>query len=121
MPLIVIGHPIGMAQHISRKECRAAARNLLANNRLRHTCDTLRGNSGSPVIGEDGRKVVALHHAGDSIISVNFAVPIAAIAERSPIVAALTEAAEPVTARPPRGSESPPRRCRGWNGDGRRR
>jgi invasion protein IalB len=108
LPLIVIGHPIDMAQHISRKECRAAARNLLSNNRLRHTCDTLRGNSGSPVIGEDGRKVVALHHAGDSINGVNFAVPIASIAERSPIVAALTAPEKPVAVTPPRETSEKP-------------
>ena len=112
LPLIVIGHPIDMAQHISRKECRAAARNLLSNNRLRHTCDTLRGNSGSPVIGEDGRKVIALHHAGDSINGVNFAVPIAAIAERSPIVAALIAPAKPATTTPPRKTaEKPPQQA----------
>lgn len=100
LPLIVIGHPAKMAQHISRKECRAAARKPLANNRLRHTCDTLVGNSGSPVIGEDGRKVLALHHAGDSVNGMNFAVPMALIAERSPIVAALTAptSATPVVA-----------------------
>ncbi|WP_323768977.1 trypsin-like serine peptidase [Antarctobacter sp.] len=95
LPLIIIGHPARMAQHISRKDCRVAQRNPLAENRLRHTCDTLGGNSGSPVIGADDRKVIALHHAGDAKNGVNFAVPIALIAERSAIVAKLLDRPAP--------------------------
>lgn len=95
-PLVIIGHPAKMAQHVSRKECRASARNPVAGKMLRHTCDTLVGNSGSPVIGDDSRKVVALHKAGDAVNGVNFAVPIALIAERSPIVAGLVDAPKPV-------------------------
>ena len=95
LPLIIIGHPARMAQHISRKDCRVAQRKPLAEDRLRHTCDTLGGNSGSPVISDDSRKVIALHHAGDAKNGVNFAVPMALIADRSPIVAKLLDRPAP--------------------------
>lgn len=108
-PLLVIGHPIfetapvpvPNSQDISRKECQATLTNAVTGNRLRHTCDTLPGNSGSPVLGDDSRKVIALHHAGDSREGINFAIPIALIAEKSPIVAALIAASEAPQAAAP--------------------
>ena len=72
-PFWIIGHPRGEAQRISREQCRASDPPI-SNRRLLHTCDTLPGNSGSPVIDATTRTVVALHHAGSSIDDVNFGI-----------------------------------------------
>ena len=84
-PFWVIGHPLGEAQRISREGCRANAPPI-AEGRLLHGCDTLPGNSGSPVIDASGRGVVGLHHAGSRRNSVNFAIPMARILERSEVL-----------------------------------
>lgn len=87
-PYWVIGHPMGESQRISREKCRAAEP-ALSRGVLRHTCDTLPGNSGSPVIDASLQMVIALHHAGSRRNSVNYAIPMARILERSPTLAAL--------------------------------
>lgn len=86
-PYLVIGHPMGEAQRISREKCRANAP-ALSNRRLLHTCDTLPGNSGSPVIDAGLQMVVGLHHAGSKKDSVNFAIPMAEILGQSQILKA---------------------------------
>lgn len=86
-PYWVIGHPMGEAQRISREQCRAN-RPALSDNRLLHTCDTLPGNSGSPVIDASLQKVVGLHHAGSTRDAVNFAIPMRLILERSTVLEA---------------------------------
>ncbi|PYG33294.1 trypsin-like peptidase domain-containing protein [Pelagimonas varians] len=86
-PYWVIGHPMGEAQRISREKCKAN-NPALSNNRLLHTCDTLPGNSGSPVIDASLQMVIGLHHAGSKRDSVNFAIPMADIIERSDILEA---------------------------------
>ncbi|MBI1386564.1 MAG: PDZ domain-containing protein, partial [Rhizobiales bacterium] len=87
-PYWIIGHPLKGAQRISREQCKSAAP-AVAGERLRHTCDTLPGNSGSPVIDPETKAVVALHHAGSARDAINFAVPLSLIASRSEIVAGL--------------------------------
>ncbi|WP_300435348.1 trypsin-like peptidase domain-containing protein [uncultured Mameliella sp.] len=77
-PYWIIGHPMGEAQRISREKCRANAP-ALSDSKLLHTCDTMPGNSGSPVIDAGTRQVVGLHHAGSANNSVNYAIPMAAI------------------------------------------
>ncbi|KUF11717.1 right-handed parallel beta-helix repeat-containing protein [Pseudoponticoccus marisrubri] len=84
----IIGHPMGQAQHISREGCAASLPAVSDAGKLVHTCDTLGGNSGSPVIRVSDRRVVGLHHAGDSRSGVNFAIPMSQIMARSPVVAA---------------------------------
>ena len=86
-PFWVIGHPMGEAQRISREQCRANAP-ALSNRRLLHTCDTLPGNSGSPVIDAGLQQVIGLHHAGSKRDSVNFAIPMQDILAQSRILAA---------------------------------
>lgn len=93
-PFWVIGHPMGEAQRISREKCQADSP-ALAKQRLRHTCDTLPGNSGSPVIDAGSQKVIALHHAGSRAGEVNFAVPMAEILAQSNV---LTAAVQPPAA-----------------------
>ncbi|MFZ7091850.1 SH3 domain-containing protein [Primorskyibacter sp. 2E233] len=86
-PYWVIGHPMGEAQRISREKCRAN-RPALSNHQLLHTCDTLPGNSGSPVIDASLQMVVGLHHAGSKRDSVNFAIPMREILARSEVLEA---------------------------------
>lgn len=85
IPLWIIGHPMGEAQRISREKCQASEP-AIANNRLRHTCDTLPGNSGSPVLDANLKQVVGLHHAGSRAGDVNYAVPMAAILAASDVL-----------------------------------
>lgn len=89
-PLMIIGHPLGKAQSVSREQCKTDAPAVSAG-RLRHTCDTLPGNSGSPVIDDETREVIALHHAGSARNTINYAVPIADIVKKSPILRGLIE------------------------------
>ena len=86
-PLWVIGHPMGEAQRISREKCQADSP-AVSGQRLRHTCDTLPGNSGSPVIDTDRKQVVALHHAGSRAGQVNYAVPMSEILAASEVLKA---------------------------------
>ena len=86
-PFWVIGHPMGEAQRISREKCQASSP-ALSSNRLLHTCDTLPGNSGSPVIDAGLQEVIGLHHAGSRAGAVNFAIPMATILEASAILEA---------------------------------
>ena len=88
-PFWVIGHPMGEAQRISREQCRANTP-VLSQGKLLHTCDTLPGNSGSPVLDATTQKVIGLHHAGSSAGSVNFAIPMATILEQSAVLAGLS-------------------------------
>ncbi len=86
-PFWVIGHPQGKGQHISREKCRASSP-AVSKAKLLHTCDTLPGNSGSPVIDAGLQQVVALHHAGSKADSVNFAILMSEILANSEVLAA---------------------------------
>lgn len=90
MPYWIIGHPLGEAQRISREDC-AAADPPLNDNRLRHTCDTMGGNSGSPIIDASARKVVGLHNSGNSKIGINFGIPMSLILASSKVLKAEVE------------------------------
>lgn len=62
----VIGHPAGEPKQVSRKDCVVHAVGVegrVGGVDLQHSCDTLKGNSGSPMIDAVG-KVVGLHHYG---------------------------------------------------------
>jgi V8-like Glu-specific endopeptidase/uncharacterized protein len=89
-PYWVIGHPMGEAQRISREKCKANTP-ALSQSRLLHTCDTLPGNSGSPVIDASLQRVIGLHHAGSKRDSVNFAIPMREILSQSTLLAALVQ------------------------------
>lgn len=98
-PYWVIGHPLGEAQRISREQCKAN-RPALSGGRLLHTCDTLPGNSGSPVVDATLRMVVGLHHAGSKRSSVNYAIPMARILAQSEVLKASATAAPTAEADP---------------------
>ena len=95
MPYWIIGHPRGLSQHISREGCRAG-RPPQEDDRLRHTCDTLAGNSGSPIIDSSARQVIGLHNSGNSRVGINFGIPMALILKNSSVL----KAARPVARRP---------------------
>ena len=86
-PFWIIGHPMGEGQRISREKCKANNPALSAG-KLLHTCDTLPGNSGSPVIDAGLQQVVALHHAGSKADSVNFAILMSEILANSKVLTA---------------------------------
>lgn len=86
-PYFIVGHPLGESQRISRDRCRAN-RPAVSGGRLLHTCNTLPGNSGSPVIDNDTQLVVGLHSADSGSSAVNMAVPMKTILERSKVLKA---------------------------------
>ena len=69
------------------KSVRLTIQHCLQANLL-HTCDTLPGNSGSPVIDAGLQQVVALHHAGSKADSVNFAILMSEILANSKVLTA---------------------------------
>jgi V8-like Glu-specific endopeptidase len=89
-PFWIIGHPLGEAQRISREKCKSGSP-AISGHRLRHTCDTLPGNSGSPVFDPGSQSVIALHHAGSKLDSINFAIPLSEIVKQSEILRALAK------------------------------
>lgn len=95
MPYWIIGHPKGLSQHISREGCRAGSPPA-EGDRLRHTCDTLGGNSGSPIIDSSARQVIGLHNSGNSRVGINFGIPMSLILKNSKVL----KAAVPVGPKP---------------------
>jgi S1-C subfamily serine protease len=95
MPYWIIGHPRGEAQRISREGCRAA-QPATEDRRLRHTCDTLGGNSGSPIFDSSARQVIGLHNAGNDRVGINYGIPMALILDASKVL----RAAEPAQPQP---------------------
>lgn len=85
LPYWIIGHPQGLSQHISREGCRAA-QPPREDERLRHTCDTLGGNSGSPIIDSSSRQVIGLHNSGNSRVGINFGIPMKLILDQSNVL-----------------------------------
>ena len=59
--VMVIQHPYGREKEISRVDSEIAQANEVV---LHYYADTEPGSSGSPVFRENGRKIIALHHAG---------------------------------------------------------
>ena len=106
-PFWIIGHPMGEGQRISREKCKANNPALSAG-KLLHTCDTLPGNSGSPVIDAGLQQVVALHHAGSRNDSVNYAILMSEILDNSNVLAAYKspEMSPPVNIEPLQSTEN---------------
>ncbi len=66
LPLFIVQHPGGLPKQISKINCRAVAVPVDGRGEqtdFSHTCDTVGGSSGSPVLNESGQ-VVGLHHYG---------------------------------------------------------
>lgn len=81
-PLVVIQHPSGKPKQVSRKECQVDGILVQAVAQVHatdfgHTCDTLGGSSGSPVIDAETGEILGLHHLGsgqDGTNAINQAV-----------------------------------------------
>lgn len=69
-PLLIIGHPAGEPEQVSIEGCKVSGPQLEGTaagmlTDFGHLCDTLGGNSGSPVFdGLDSGEVIGLHHLG---------------------------------------------------------
>jgi V8-like Glu-specific endopeptidase len=62
--LMIVHHPAGRPQHVTRGGCRAKTTGPVSGNDILHKCDTLGGSSGSPIFSDSTGLVVALHYAG---------------------------------------------------------
>ncbi|MFD1624861.1 SUMF1/EgtB/PvdO family nonheme iron enzyme [Azospirillum griseum] len=85
--LFLIGHPGGASQHIIRRDCLAVDRRVPSGLEFAHRCDSIPGNSGSPVFADDDGALVGLHHSGDT--QANFAIRMEEIKRSSRIFASL--------------------------------
>lgn len=66
-PTVVVQHPAGFHKFVSRKDCVVStmpADGVIPGSDFGHTCDTMDGSSGSPVLRRADLKVVGLHHWG---------------------------------------------------------
>ncbi|MGH1413413.1 MAG: right-handed parallel beta-helix repeat-containing protein [Pelagimonas sp.] len=106
--LWIIGHPQGQSQHISREGCAAATPAISEEGKLVHSCDTLGGNSGSPVIRLSDKRVIGLHHAGDNRTGFNMAIPMTRILPQSQVLKAAV-GAQAVAAAPAPVAPTPPK------------
>ena len=62
----MIEHPAGESKQVSRVDCKVQGVDLIGRSTDKtdfgHTCDTLGGSSGSPVLDPAHLEVVGLHH-----------------------------------------------------------
>lgn len=67
--LLVFHHPLGGVMFVTRRECRVKAGEAKEDNddkhSIKHTCGTLPGTSGAPILDEKTGDVVAIHVKGD--------------------------------------------------------
>jgi hypothetical protein len=61
---VMVEFPDGGPQAFSRIDCVALADPAIGASEFDHDCDTKSGSSGSPVIVDESRDVVGLHHVG---------------------------------------------------------
>ncbi len=94
--LILIHHPMGQPQRLTRFRCQAG-RPAISEGRLVHHCDTQGGSSGAAVLTLDGFAFAGLHFAGvpDPNRPFNLAKPAADLFRASATLRALESAAAP--------------------------
>lgn len=66
-PAVVVQHPAGFHKFVSRIDCVVStmpADGVIPGSDFGHSCDTMEGSSGSPVLRRADLKVVGLHHWG---------------------------------------------------------
>jgi len=67
--LFIIQHPSGLPKEVSIADCAVSGTRLVgvqpaSQTDFGHTCDTLGGSSGSPVLSWNSGRIVGLHHFG---------------------------------------------------------
>lgn len=100
--LIIFQHPAGKPKRLVRKDCRMASR--LTPSDLRHTCDTMGGSSGSPILSQEDYSWVGLHYLGgatESEESYNSAKRMQAILNQSEILKRLVSSTQMPAKIPP--------------------
>ncbi|KHQ55155.1 N-acetylmuramoyl-L-alanine amidase, family 3 [Mameliella alba] len=83
-PLRLYGHPLGFPQNVAYEDCWVATPAILDGD-LRHTCDTLPGNEGSPLVHTLENRAIGLHLGGFGN-SVEHAIPIGRILDSSRVL-----------------------------------
>ncbi|MBW4981745.1 serine protease [Mameliella sp. CS4] len=83
-PLWLLGHPFGFPQHVAREDCWSATPALLDGN-LRHSCDNLPGNQGSPLVDTQENRVIGMHFGGFRT-GVQHAIPMRRILDSSSVL-----------------------------------
>lgn len=109
--LVVVHHPAGLPQHVTRGGCRADAPTPVQGVDLRHRCDTFGGSSGSPIFSDGSGSVIGLHYAGSAVPglgTINLAKRMSAIVAGSPLLTRILGAA-PRPAEPAAVVVVPPR------------
>ncbi|WP_323769252.1 serine protease [Antarctobacter sp.] len=110
-PLMVIHHPLGRPQVMTRFRCFATAQQE-DGAILRHRCDTQPGSSGSILFDRELR-AVALHHSGgmtpNDTLSFNKSTRISAILKQSDLLRDITggPAGKAPTSAPPKTPDDP--------------
>lgn len=68
--LIVLHHPLGGVMFVTRSQCRVTVdeKSKLDLASFKHSCGTLPGTSGAPIMDEASGRVIALHVRGDRSI-----------------------------------------------------
>lgn len=87
--LFLVHHPEGQPKTLSRKDCRVQ---VLRDDLIIHSCETLGGSSGSPIFDDNTMRLVGLHFAGSP--EGNYGRGMAALVERSPILRSLAAATQ---------------------------
>lgn len=82
--IFIIHHPEGAPKTLSRKDCRVI---LTSTDQFVHSCDTLGGSSGSPIISEETYRMVGLHYASSA--NGNHGIKLEALLSKSPILESL--------------------------------
>ncbi len=117
-PLIVVHHPLGRPQVMTRFRC-FTARQQSDGPMLRHRCDTLPGSSGSILFTRE-MQPVALHHSGgmtaNDAMSFNESTLFSAILEQSELMRELAGAEDGTTAPGTDQANDPPSET-GTSGD----
>ncbi len=69
--IYIIHHPLDMPLTLSRRLCFVTTHNT---NDLLHTCDTLEGSSGAPIISSVTHKVIGLHQGALSDVNIGISI-----------------------------------------------
>ncbi len=87
--LLVIHHPLAAPKKITRGNCQARNPDPVHRTNIWHTCDTLPGSSGAPILTDDRRRMIGLHFGGfgdRAVAQFNRAKRVLSLRDESPIL-----------------------------------